>query len=411
MNNNSSNGPTIPKKRIISLDALRGLAIMGILIANVQLFAMIKIAEFNPMAYGDMTGINYLVALVAHVIVGRKFMTIFTMLFGAGVLMMADNMEARGKNPAKRHYPRMFWLFVIGSINYYFISPGEILSFYAVTGLVLFFFRKLSAKKLLIYGLICICVPAIIDITFQFRARSPQGLAAQEQMWQPGPKVIQEELDRNQGKWVEQVKKKIKSRRWLVSLYFYYQSIFSYLGRMLIGMALFRWGILTAKARKRTYWKILLYAGGFGMIICILGWLYNSSVNWSYKYSLMLGSQFNELGSVILAPGYMAGFMLIIKSGRFQNLIKRLAAVGRMALTNFIMHSFMNLFIFFGVGLGLGGKLQRWEQMLVVFAIWAFQLFYSTWWLKRFHFGPVEWLWRSLTYWKRQPMKLKKETG
>jgi uncharacterized protein len=174
---------------------------------------------------------------------------------------------------------------------------------------------------------------------------------------------------------------------------------------MLLGMAFFKWGLVTAKARKKTYRNILLFGLGIGLSICVLGWIYNSLVNWSYKYSALLGAQFNDWGAVFMTPGIIAGVMLIYRAEKLKRLTGRLAAVGRMALTNFMMHGVIGSFIFYGHGLGLSGKVERSGQILIVFAIWALQLWLSPLWLKYFRFGPAEWLWRSLTYWKLQPLK------
>ncbi len=398
-------GPTLPSKRIQALDVLRGVAIMGILVANIQIFAMIKIAEFNPSAYGDMTGLNYIIAMLGNILVSRKFMTIFTMLFGAGVILMTERLEAKGEKPAKRHFPRMFWLFVIGSLNTYIFSPGEVLSFYAVCGLVLFFCRKLSAKKLLIYGLICLCLPTILDLSFQVRARSPQGLAAQEAAWKPGVDRVKEEIDLYTGPWLKQIEYRLKTRQWFLSYYFYAWGMWSFLGRMLLGMALFKWGILTAKAATKTYKKLLYFGLGIGLLTCIAGWLYNESIDWYFFKSQLTGGQFNEWGGPILALGIISAVMLICRAGKLKRLTNGLAAVGRMALTNFLMHAVFCFFIFHYPGLALKGNISRSGQILIVFAIWIVQFYYSSWWLKHFRFGPAEWLWRSLTYWKRQPMR------
>ena len=98
---------------------------MGILLGNIQISAMISMAEFNPTVFGDLTGLNNLIAMLTHILVNRKFYTIFTMLFGAGIVLMSQSLKSRGDKPFKRHYPRMFWLFVIGSANHYLFTRGS----------------------------------------------------------------------------------------------------------------------------------------------------------------------------------------------------------------------------------------------------------------------------------------------
>ena len=398
-------GPVLPGKRIISLDVLRGVAILGILAANIQISSMISVAEFNPTAYGDMTGLNYVVAMLTNILVCRKFWTIFTMLFGAGIVMMSENILSKGGKPAIRHYPRMVWLFVIAAFHSYLFGAGGILPYYAIVGLFAYFCRKLSARKLLIYGLLCLCLPSLLDMSFQFTARSPQGLENQKQYWQPDREHVEKKIALARGDWGKQIAKRIEDHRLFITAGFYYWSMWTFLGRMLLGMAFFKWGLLTAKVRRKTYWKFLICGLGIGLLICISGWVYNSLINWNYKYSGLSGAQFNDWGGLFLASGYIAVIMLICRAGKLKNLTNRLAAVGRMALTNYLLQGVICGFIFYGYGFGLVGKVERTGQILIVFAIWIFQLWYSPLWLKRFRFGPAEWLWRSLTYWKLQPMK------
>lgn len=407
------NGPTLPSKRIIALDALRGLAIMGILFGNIQISSMIEIAEFNPAAFGDLNGINYLIAMLTHILVNRKFYTIFTMLFGAGIVLMADRIESRNQKPFKRHYPRMFWLFIIGSMNHYLFTRGEILAYYALCGLVAFLCRKLSPRKLLIYGLLMLFLVTAFDGIYQATIgyRSEENLKTiEEYFWKPNQEMIDAEIARTRAPWISQIKHRIKSRRWFLRADFYYLTLFSFLGRMLLGMALFKWGILTARAGKKTYQKILFYAGMSGLIISILSWVLNSVYKWDIKYSLCLGYQVTVWGGILLASGYIAGLMLICQAGRLKRFINGLASVGRMALTNYLMQGIICFFIFSRPGLGLCGRVERSGQFLIVLAILIFQYGYSGLWLKRFRFGPAEWLWRTLTYWKIQPLR-KKESG
>jgi uncharacterized protein len=383
---------------------------MGILFANIQISSMIKIAEFNPSAFGDLTGVNYLVAMLTHILVNRKFYTIFTMLFGAGIVLMTERIESRNKKPWVRHYPRMFWLFVIGSVNTYLFTRGEILAYYALGGLAAYLCRRLSPKKLLVYGLLMLGLTTTFDGIYQytFSYRSEENIKMLEAYyWKPNQEIVDEEVARTRQPWVQQIKHRFKNRQWFLRADFYYWTLFEFLGRMLLGMALFKWGILTARAGRKTYRKILLYAGGAGLAISIVSWILNSAFNWDIRYSLILGMSITAWGGLLLALGYISGFMLICQSGLMKRFINGLASVGRMALTNYLMQGIICFFIFYRPGLGLCGKVDRWGQFLIVLGILALQYLYSGPWLKHFRFGPFEWLWRSLTYFKIQPMKKK----
>ena len=163
----------------------------------------------------------------------------------------------------------------------------------------------------------------------------------------------------------------------------------------------------------RVLWLFLILGLGVGVPSRLYHWICNSLHNWDLWFppgpswfiywETILRTAVYEL----IPLGYIAGIMLICRSGKLQRLTARLAAVGRMALTNYLMHSAICTFIFYGFGLGLFGKVDRMGQLLVVLVIWVFQLWFSPFWLKHFRFGPMEWFWRSLTYWKIQPMKIR----
>ena len=176
-------------------------------------------------------------------------------------------------------------------------------------------------------------------------------------------------------------------------------------GLMLLGMALYKWGILSANKSTEFYIKMTIIGLSIGWFLTGFGVFKNFQAGWNFEYSMFIGSQFNYLGSVVTALGYVAIIMLICKSTRciiFKNLM---ANVGKMAFTNYILMSVIAMFIFYGNGFGLFGRVERWEQFLIVIGIWIILIVFSSVWLKYFYYGPLEWLWRVLTYWKRQPFR------
>ena len=164
---NSSNQilPVLPSERILSLDVLRGFAILGILFMNIQSFSMIEAAYINPTAYGDLTGINKWVWIISHIFTDQKFMTLFSLLFGAGIILITDRADLKGISAAGLHYRRTFWLLLIGLIHAYLLWHGDILVIYAMCALIVYAFRKLSPKKFLIYVLITISILIFGSIT------------------------------------------------------------------------------------------------------------------------------------------------------------------------------------------------------------------------------------------------------
>ena len=158
--------PTPAAERIVALDVLRGVALLGILVMNVQSFSMIEAAYFNPTAYGDLTGANYVVWLVAHIFFDQKFMAIFSMLFGAGIVLMASRVEASGGRPAGLHYRRTFWLIVFGLLHTHLFWFGDVLFVYGVCGLWVYLFRKVRPGWLLTFGLLILSVSFLLYLFF-----------------------------------------------------------------------------------------------------------------------------------------------------------------------------------------------------------------------------------------------------
>jgi uncharacterized protein len=176
-------------------------------------------------------------------------------------------------------------------------------------------------------------------------------------------------------------------------------------GLMLIGMAFYKWGILTGKKSTTFYKKGWLFGWLIGIPLIVTGIYFNKEADWSIEYSFFTGSQWNYWGSLPMAFGHICAFMLFAKSGTLTGLRKRLAAVGQMALTNYISQSIIAVLIFFGIGFGLFGQVERIGQALIVLGIWILQLIWSRPWLKRYRFGPLEWVWRTLSYRKLQPFR------
>jgi uncharacterized protein len=174
---------------------------------------------------------------------------------------------------------------------------------------------------------------------------------------------------------------------------------------MLVGMALYKLGVLSAQRSDGFYRKLIVLGFGVGLPVIGYGVWSNFNAGWSIQYSLFVGSQFNYWGSVAVALGWIGLVMRLVRSGRIVGLQRRLAAVGRMAFSNYILQTLFGITIFYGTGLGLFGRVERVGQLLIVFVIWAVQLAIAPIWIRHFEFGPLEWLWRSLTYGKAQPMR------
>jgi uncharacterized protein len=191
----------------------------------------------------------------------------------------------------------------------------------------------------------------------------------------------------------------------MLTVSFFYYMLWRVGGMMLVGMALYKWGVFSAK-RSRRFYLIAAVAGlAIGFPVIWVGIARRFADDWSMPWSFFNGSLYNYVGSVFVAWAYIAIVMLIVKSGVLARLQRWLANAGRMAFTNYLLQTVICTTIFYGHGLGLFGSVSRTGQLLVVLAVWVFELWFSTFWLGRFRFGPAEWLWRSLTYFRLQPMR------
>lgn len=398
---------TAPSERYQSLDILRGFSVLGILVMNIQSFSMIGAAYLNPTAYGDLTGMNLLVWLFSHVFGDMKFMTIFSILFGAGVVLISARVESKGGKPGWLHYRRVFWLLVIGLFHAYVLWYGDILVSYALCAIGIYLFRKRSSITLLVVGFFLLCIPSVIWILFGLSLPYwPQESIAELMVsWRPEPEVYFAEIDALRGGFAEQLSIRIPASLYFQTILFLSWTGWRVAGLMLIGMALFKWGVLTTERSPRFYVRMVLIGFLVGLPLIMTGVYLNFSAFWSLKYSMFLGVQFNYWGSLFVSAAFIGVIMLWSKSDLFEKLKDALAAAGRMAFTNYLLQTVICTFIFYGHGLGQFGKVERWGQLLIVIGIWILILVISPLWLRRFRFGPVEWLWRTLTYFKFQSMQ------
>jgi uncharacterized protein len=419
--------PVRKNERISSVDTLRGLAVLAILVMNIYAFAMPFAAYMNPLLYGGDSGIDLHTWTFTHLLFDQKFMTIFSMLFGAGLVLMGR----RAVKFAGVYYRRILWLLLIGLLHGYFLWMGDILFFYAACGLLLYPLRKLSARTLLIIGivLLLIGVPVNMGMGYLFgfmksTAAEADALAAAgkepsemqlglAEGWDqtrsfmaPSPEEIQEQVDRHRGGYWEITIKRIPD---MIGSQIFGLLIFVFWrigGLMLIGMALMKLGVFAAERSRRFYLLCVAFGYGLGLPLAAYSAYTLHAHRFDFIYASQSGNFFNYFGSLLAALGHIGIVMLICRSGALPELRARLADVGRMAFSNYLLQSVICTTLFYGYGFGLFGRLGRLAQMGVVLVVWVLLVSFSTYWMRRFRFGPAEWLWRSLTYWRRQPMRL-----
>ena len=410
--------------RIESLDVLRGFALLGILLVNIVAFGLVSSAFLDPSIYLTPDGgIDYIVWAFVELSSEGAMRTLFSILFGAGVVLFVTGSTAKS---GWLHYRRNFWLLVFGLINVYiFLWPGDILVTYALSGFVLWLVRNWKARSLLILATFLILIGSLQNFAMKSTleiardaaeemkisiskgedldeetAEWAQGWIEYEEDNQAERDDIPNELKKRTSSYASAYEYNLKKADEMIYFVLPFFLFLDALMMMVIGMALFKLGILDGGREIRFYMKMM----------CI-GFLVGFSIN-AYEVLQITNSNMDiietnpyfrftyHFGRLFMGLGYLGLILLVIKKEKLESLRFRLACVGRMALTNYLMHSVIALFIFSGAGLGLLGKFS-WSQLyLLVALIWALQLYISPLWLKYFYFGPVEWLWRLLTYLK-----------
>lgn len=424
--------PAAPSvERLDSLDVLRGVAVLGILLMNIVGFAL-PLAYSDPTVAGGSSGANFWAWLLQVLFFEGTMRGLFTLLFGAGVVLFTSRVErSRPGEVGDLHVRRMLWLVAFGFVNSHLLLwSGDILYEYGLVGLVLYAFRKAQPRTLLMLAAI-ILAALVLRGTLEYqglqalRAEAAALSAAEargealddaqrellddwDEAWKelsPPPEKIAATIDAMRGGFVSAWRHVTDDILHYRTQFFYEYGAPEDLATMLLGVALFGYGALQgAWSRRRYLWLML---AGYGVGLGVNGF----EAWWTLRHDWdPLETQFGwlvtyELGRVPMTLGHVGLVLLAWKSGWLAGAARRLAATGRMAFTNYLTQSLICTLLFTGVGFGLYGQLERHQLYYVVAAIWLLQLAWSPWWLARFQQGPLEWLWRSLTYRERQPFR------
>jgi uncharacterized protein len=424
--------PVAGTERIAAMDVLRGVAVLGILLMNILGFALPFAASFDPNAGGGVTGANLWIWAINTALFEGKMRAIFSMLFGAGMLVLTSRLEQRGLGAAAAdvYYRRLLWLLAFGLIHAYFIWWGDILFFYAVLGMFLFPFRRLAARALITAGVILLLLGAgrglmsAVEIravrsaaaAADAAAASGQALTAAQKEAQsawtrrvanarPKPEDLNAEIAAYRGGYVDELRQRAGFLADSQAQWLYHYFIFDIGGMMLLGIGLLKLDVFTARLSYRAY--VLLALAGYGLFLPIASLAVAADIRSSFDpATVAMGSVLHAVARLPVALGHVAIVMIVCKAGILRWLTSPLAAVGQTAFSCYILTSLICTTIFYGYGFGQFARLERYQLYLVVGAVWAVLLAAAPLWLARFRFGPLEWVWRSLTYVQRQPMRI-----
>lgn len=394
-------------ERFAALDMLRALALFGILPMNIQGFALHDAAVLNPYACEWTDSLNVGVWAVFTALFGRKDLMLFAMIFGAGIVMVSDRCTSAGRHPLALHAQRMGALMLIGIVHAYLVWSGDILFTYSVCGFVVYFCRYWSPKRLIGLGSLLYLAPLAMLVGAQLLVPhlQPRGRDLIWAAYQPGAEEIAAYYEAYRGSWWSQMAMRVPGALTQHTFLLLIAMGWVSAGMMLIGMGLYRLGYQTAGVSRKAFRTLLAWSAPLGVGLTAL-WLWmNFERGWKAEFSFFIGRLPGELASPFMALAVVAGATLLFTRKENGVLGHALAAVGRMSLTNYLTHSVILTFLFYGTGLGWIGRVDRVQQTIIVIAIWMLQLVVSPLWLSRFQFGPAEWLWRSMAYWKWQPMR------
>ncbi|MEJ7831204.1 MAG: DUF418 domain-containing protein, partial [Segetibacter sp.] len=417
----NSFAPIMQSDRIQSLDVMRGIVLFGILLMNINGMGLAH-AYSDPTVSGGATGWDLYTWITTNMFFEGTMRALFSLLFGVGMFVLLDRLEKKGAgiNAANIYFRRLTWMLVFGLIHgYLLLWVGEILYDYALMGFLVFSFRNMAPKKLILVAVFLFSAGALWNYVDYKKDVKLVEQVALVNTYKAEGKPLTKELKEAEEKWqkreakrspagVEEYNTNMRKGYFHVVGFLapinmhsdedwtYRYDPFDVLSMMLLGIALFKLNILSGQKSYRFYGIMALI--GYSIGLCVNYYEVTMIIN--SKFSLLGFSKSNltyDAGRVPIAMGHIAAIMLLCKVPVLQWLKTRLAAVGKMALTNYITHSIIALFFFTGAGFGMFGKLQRHELLYVVFSIWIFQLIISPIWLKYFQYGPLEWLWRNLS--------------
>ena len=393
----SKPAPIGGSERIQEIDIIRGCALFGVLWLNLvaQSYILVPPGTFDDLATAKL---DALIEPVADMFVSDKAMTLFSLLFGYGFAMIIGRLEARSMDAGRIFLRRTTILLVIGLIHVLFVWFGDILHVYAFMGFLLFLTRKWSDKRLLLVGLfLALCSTGLVEAVLQYRYDEPFPWWA---TYDAGTERAYAVLQGNSySAYVGELWWAAWETMWTMPFYVYYCA--NALGRFMLGAWIFRQGWLQTTSIMRPAfrrWALILI--GSGIALTLVGYQI-SDLNGALAHS------FSPLPHLLLALGYGAAVVALCQNEKFRRAMTGVAAVGRTALSNYLLQSVMYIFVLFGFGFGLLSQLGATLCLAIAVVFFAIQMLLSSWWVRHFRFGPAEWVWRSLTYKQRQPFRLR----
>jgi uncharacterized protein len=405
----ATTGPVGERDRVAEMDILRGVALLGVLLMNFVAFAGVGwLATESQLKSLPTYHLDWWAYEFIRLFVGDKANTVFATLFGLGFYIQMARGEGKPGFEA-RYRRRLFWLLVFGLANSIFLWVWDILNLYAVAGFFLLLTRRWSTRTLIIFGTIAALYSDKLQEWLVKLLAIP--IPQTSHLFTDAAILQRQEVAVNGSYWANvQSMWNMTLSEWLLGGVMVAWVVYA-LGRFALGAAIGRSGILDNVDAHlpllRRIAKIFIPLGlAIGLFIRIIIRdgidLPGEAEGWKTFADII-----RSPAALILAAGYCAGIVVALRSGWGRRIFTPFGAVGRMALTNYLAQGFIYAFVMFGVGpgLGLAGKIGDFAVVFICLAYFSLQIVFSHWWLARYRFGPMEWVWRTLTYGERPMMR------
>lgn len=379
----ATGGPVAESERILSLDLIRGVAVLGILLMNAVSFAYGMVPYRNISIAGSDTGLDWAVAILGEILVDQKFMGIFSLLFGAGIFLFIERAARREKRPTLLNAWRNILLLIMGLIHMV-IWEGDVLTAYAISAFVLLLLRRLPSRAMIALGVGIFLASVIPALLAQSWVNTTD--VSLEGLWTPGDESL--------------AKASVETQT--LGGFVLLAYLMRALGLILAGAGLYRTGFMQGALSDQFYRRMALGGLSIGLSLATLGVVITHLGDYGRDVAF-IGEVPNTLGTITASLGYMSLIILWQRTSGLSWLKERFIAVGRMALTNYLAQTVLGVLIL--TLLLADVEIGRATVLLFVLAVWALQLWWSPVWLNRFRFGPMEWAWRVGTYRQRQPLR------
>jgi uncharacterized protein len=421
--------------RIRIIDIIRGIAVLGIFTMNFSVMSFPAGLSENYSITDPNKGWGYWIGVISDILFLDKMRGLFTLLFGVSAVLIIERLGKKfgGLDAVTIYFRRLVWLLAFGLIHAYILLwSGDVLFHYAILGMLLIPFIKASRKVLVAAILTCLVVLIIQPITdyrdtvelqkqyatIKNKQQSNVNLTIDDQEvleeWgesiadsQPDDEEIEDEVENKTGDYFDVFDYNKKDVVESETTEFYTNGFWDMILYMFLGIMLFRMNFFDVNIKQAVHFIIALCGTGIGLVVN--AWLYlHYYENFSYPVGSLYYLIFVDLGRLPLVLGYTSLIIFLFRLKLLDRMGNWLAETGKMALTNYLMQSIIGAFILYGFGFAQFNQLNRVEIAIIILSVWISQIIFSSLWMRYFNYGPFEWAWRSLTYWKIQPLRVLK---